>query len=72
MLVVDRDMRVVASNPIAYRLFGSAPRSVTNQRLTELTRNPAVYQAFLDGLQGIERSSVKVDTVGAERSVFER
>lgn len=71
MLVVDRDMRVVASNPIAYRLFGSAPRSVTNQRLTELTRNPAVYQAFLDGLQGIERSSVKVDGVGAERSVFE-
>jgi len=71
MLVVDRDMRVVASNPIAYRLFGSPPRSVTNQRLTELTRNPAVYQAFLDGLQGIERSSVKVDGVGAERSVFE-
>ena len=71
MLVVDRDMRVVASNPIAYRLFGSAPRSVTNQRLTELTRNPAVYQAFLDGLQGIERSSVKVDMVGVERSVFE-
>jgi len=71
MLVVDRDMRVVASNPIAYRLFGSPPRSVTNQRLTELTRNPAVYQAFLDGLQGIERSSVKVEGVGAERSVFE-
>ncbi|HTG94679.1 MAG TPA: ATP-binding protein [Pyrinomonadaceae bacterium] len=71
MLVVDRDMRVVASNPVAYRLFGSAPRSVTNQRLTELTRNPAVYQAFLDGLQGIERSSVKVDMVGVERSVFE-
>lgn len=71
MLVVDRDMRVVASNPIAYRLFGSAPRTVTNQRLTELTRNPAVYQAFLDGLQGIERSSVKVDTVGAERCVFD-
>ena len=71
MLVVDRDMRVVASNPVAYRLFGSAPRSVANQRLTELTRNPAVYQAFLDGLQGIERSRVKVDMVGAERSVFE-
>ena len=71
MLVVDRDMRVVASNPVAYRLFGSAPRNVTNQRLTELTRNPAVYQAFLDGLQGIERSGVKVDMVGIERSVFD-
>ena len=71
MVVVDRDMRIVASNPVAYRLFGSAPRNVINQRLTELTRNPAVYQAFLDGLQGIERSAVKVDTVGGERAVFD-
>ena len=71
MLVVDRDMRVIASNPVAYRLFGSSARSVTDQRLTELTRNPAVYQAFLDGLQGIERTGVKVDTVGTERSVFD-
>ena len=71
MLVVDRDMRVVASNPVAYRLFGPAPRKITNQRLTELTRSPAVYQAFLDALQGMERSSVKVDTVGPERLVFD-
>lgn len=71
MLVVDGDMRVIASNPVAYRLFGPAPRKVTNQRLTELTRNPAVYQAFLDALQGVERSSVKVDTVGPERLVFD-
>ncbi len=71
MLVVDRDMRVVASNPVAYRRSGTTQRNVTNQRLTELTRNPAVYQAFLDGLQGIERSGVKVDTVGPERCVFD-
>ena len=70
MLVVDRDMRVIASNPVAYRLFGPAPRKITNQRLTELTRSPAVYQAFLDALQGLERSGVKVDTVGPERLVF--
>ena len=70
-LVVDRDMRVVASNAVAYRLFGSAPRQVTEQRLTELTRHPAVYQAFLDALRGIERGSVKVDTVGPERLVFD-
>jgi two-component system phosphate regulon sensor histidine kinase PhoR len=71
MLVVDRDMRVVASNPVAYRLFGPVPRKITNQRLTELTRSPAVYQAFLDALQGVERSGVKVDTVGPERLVFD-
>ena len=71
LLVVDRDMRVVASNPVAYRLFGTTPRVVNQQRLTELTRNPEIYKAFLDALRGVERSSVKVDTVGPERLVFE-
>lgn len=71
MLVVDRDMRIVASNPVAYRLFGPIPRPVTNQRLTELTRSPAIYEAFLDALRGIERTAVKVDTVGPERLVFD-
>jgi len=64
-------MRVVASNPVAYRLFGTTPRVVNQQRLTELTRNPEIYKAFLDALRGVERSSVKVDTVGPERLVFE-
>jgi two-component system, OmpR family, phosphate regulon sensor histidine kinase PhoR len=71
LLVVDRDMRVVASNPAAYRLFGPTPRKLKNQRLTELTRNPAIYNAFLDALKGVELNTVKVDTVGPERSVFE-
>ena len=70
LLVVNRDMRIVASNPMADRLFGAAPRTVNQQRLTEVTRNPEIYKSFLDALRGIERS-VKVDTVGPERSVFE-
>ena len=70
LLVVNRDMRVVESNPVAYRLFGATPRPVNQQRLTELTRNPEIYKAFLDALRGVERS-VKVDTVGPERLVFE-
>jgi two-component system phosphate regulon sensor histidine kinase PhoR len=44
---------------------------VQSQRLTELTRNPAIYSAFLDGLKGIERSGVKVETHGPERQVFD-
>lgn len=71
LLVVDRDMRVVGSNPAAYRLFGPAPRELENQRLTELTRNPSIYKAFLDALKGVEHNTVKVETVGSERSVFE-
>jgi two-component system phosphate regulon sensor histidine kinase PhoR len=36
-----------------------------------LTRNPAIYGAFLDALKGVERSGVKVETHGSERQVFD-
>ena len=40
LLVVDRDMRVVASNSAAHRLFALADGNPNQKRLTELTRNP--------------------------------
>jgi len=71
LLVVNKDMRVVASNPAAHKLFNPSVPALQSQRLTELTRNPAIYSAFLDGLKGIERSGVKVETHGPERQVFD-
>ena len=71
LLVVNKDMRVVASNPAAHKLFNPSVPALKSQRLTELTRNPAIYNAFLDGLKGIERSGVKVETHGPERQVFD-
>ena len=71
LLVVNRDMRVVASNPAAHKLFNPSVPVLKSQRLTELTRNPAIYSAFLDGLKGIERSGVKVETHGPERQIFD-
>jgi two-component system phosphate regulon sensor histidine kinase PhoR len=71
LLVVNRDMRVVASNPAARKLFNPSVTTLQSQRLTELTRNPAIYSAFLDGLRGIERSGVKVETHGPERQIFD-
>ena len=71
LLVVNRDMRVVASNPAAHKLFNPSVPALKSQRLTELTRNPAIYSAFLDGLKGIERSGVKVETHGPDRQVFD-
>ncbi|MEA2205008.1 MAG: two-component system, OmpR family, phosphate regulon sensor histidine kinase PhoR [Blastocatellia bacterium] len=67
LLVVDRDMRVVASNAAAHRLFNSPRGNLDDQRLTEITRNPAIYGAFLDALKGHERSEVRVETHGPER-----
>ena len=71
LLVVDKDMRVVASNTAAHRLFNLSRGKLDSQRLTELTRNPAIYSAFLDALKGTERSGVKVETHGPERLVFD-
>ncbi|HSK64476.1 MAG TPA: ATP-binding protein [Pyrinomonadaceae bacterium] len=71
LLVVNKDMRVVASNPAARKLFNTAVRGLNSQRLTELTRNPAIYSAFLDGLKGREISGVKVETHGPDRQVFD-
>lgn len=71
LLVVDKDMRVVASNTAAHRLFNLSRGKLDAQRLTELTRNPAIYRAFLDALKGTERSGVKIETHGPERLVFD-
>ncbi len=71
LLVVNNDMRVVASNPAARKLFNASVASLNAQRLTELTRNPAIYSAFLDGLRGTEVSGVKVETHGPDRQVFD-
>ena len=71
LLVVNKDMRIVASNPAARKLFSTSVPGLNSQRLTELTRNPAIYSAFLDGLKGTEVSGVKVETHGPERQVFD-
>ncbi len=71
LLIVDKDMRVVASNPASHRLFNPARGPLNGQRLTELTRNPAIYDAFLDALKGIERSGVMIQTHGPERLIFD-
>ncbi|MDQ6653443.1 MAG: ATP-binding protein [Acidobacteriota bacterium] len=71
LLVVDKDMRVVASNAAAHRLFNISRGELNAQRLTELTRNPAINGAFLDALRGIERSGVKIETHFPERLVFD-
>src|SRR6185503_562898 len=42
LLVVDKDMRVVASNAAAHQLFNLSKGKLNTQRLTELTRNPAI------------------------------
>jgi len=71
LLVIDAEMRVVASNRAARNLFAEVDDSINSRRLTELTRNPAIYDAFLDAVRGIERVGVKVETYGPAKRVFD-
>lgn len=71
LLVIDSDMRVVASNQAAHQLFTRYEGKLEAQRLTELTRQPAIYSAFLAALKGEERSGVKIETQGPDRRIFD-
>jgi two-component system phosphate regulon sensor histidine kinase PhoR len=70
LLVIDTDMRVVASNKAAREVL-SETGPIEARRLTELTRNPAIYDAFLDALKGQHRDGVKVETYNNGRRVFD-
>ncbi|HEX3085322.1 MAG TPA: ATP-binding protein, partial [Pyrinomonadaceae bacterium] len=70
LVVIDTDMRIVALNQAAQRLFANVDSSI-ERRITEITRNPAIYDAFLDGVRGTERVGVKVETYGPERRIFD-
>jgi two-component system phosphate regulon sensor histidine kinase PhoR len=71
LLVIDADMRVVASNRAARNLFSLVDDPINLRRLTELTRNPAIYDAFLDAVRGTERAGVKVETYGPAKRIFD-
>src|SRR5256714_4799950 len=71
LLVIDPDMRVVASNQAARHLFSNVGSSLESRRITEITRNPAIYEAFLDGVRGNERAGVRVETRDRDRKIFD-
>src|SRR5437016_7394835 len=71
LLVIDADMRVVASNRAARNLFSDLNDVIDSRRLTELTRNPAIYDAFLDAVRGTERVGVKVETYDQAKRIFD-
>jgi two-component system phosphate regulon sensor histidine kinase PhoR len=63
----------VASNGSALAIFVNGEgRPLTGaRRLSELTRNPAIYSAFAAAVARGERTEVKVQTADADRRVFD-
>jgi two-component system, OmpR family, phosphate regulon sensor histidine kinase PhoR len=75
VLVIDSAMRVRASNNAARAIFGNEDAQAAAQgprRLSDLTRNPAIYSAFAAAVARGSRAEVKVETAqGGERRVYD-
>jgi two-component system phosphate regulon sensor histidine kinase PhoR len=70
LLVVDEDLRVIASNRAAHQLFPFTDDRLDSRRLTELTRNTQVYNAFLSAIKThSEQSGLRIETT--DRSMFD-
>ena len=73
VVIIDNTMRVVALNNSARAAFrqGGAD-ALSPRRLSDLTRNPAIYSAFAAAVARGERAEVKVEAGGGnERRVYD-
>jgi two-component system, OmpR family, phosphate regulon sensor histidine kinase PhoR len=71
MLVVDEEMRVIASNQAARDIFTHVEGSLESRRLSELSRNPAIHAAFIAALQRNERAEAKVEMLNTDRLTYD-
>jgi two-component system phosphate regulon sensor histidine kinase PhoR len=71
MLVVDEGMRVVASNRMALEIFRGVEGALETRRLSELTRNPSINNAFVAALGRNEQSETKVEMEGPGGPIFD-
>lgn len=71
MLVVDQELRIVASNHAARDIFGAGGNKLEARRLSEITRQPAIHRAFRAGIEQGERAETKIETHGADKRSFD-
>jgi two-component system phosphate regulon sensor histidine kinase PhoR len=71
VVVVGPDSRIVASNAAAQALFDTGGAPLDSRRLIDITRQPAIHQAFREALESGERAEVTVETRSTDRRVFE-
>jgi two-component system phosphate regulon sensor histidine kinase PhoR len=71
ILVVDEEMRVIASNRAARGIFNAVEGELERARLSELTRNPAIHSAFTASLSGHEQAETKVEMQGAGGPIYD-
>ncbi len=71
MIVVNEEMRIVGSNPAANLIFSHVELPLEGKRLTELTRNLSVHQAFEVAFKNGERNEINIETRGDDKRTFD-
>jgi two-component system, OmpR family, phosphate regulon sensor histidine kinase PhoR len=71
VLVVDEDLRLVASNRAAREMFGQTQSAMKPHRLSEWTRNPSIHSAFTASLADNEQTETKVEMQGHGGPIFD-
>lgn len=69
VIVVDREMRVVAANAAAREIFSRAGGALERTRLSDLTRSASIHAAFQTALDEKRRIEIKAETIQATLEV---
>ncbi len=70
VIIVNPELRIIASNPAAYDAFARNNGTLENRRLTEIIRDLDLHKAFLNTLETADSSDVKLEMVGNERRKY--
>ena len=70
VLIVNADLRILASNPAAYDAFARNNGALENKRLTEVIRDLDLHKAFLKTLENGRDSDVKLEMPGIDRRKY--
>lgn len=71
VLIVDHDMRIITLNSAANETFQGVDGKLNNLRLSELTRNPSIHEAFRAAVDNGEHAEVKVEMRRGDRRIFD-
>lgn len=71
VLIVDHEMRIIASNSAAHETFQGIDGKLETLRLSDLTRNPSIHDAFRAAVDKGEHAEVKVEMRRGDRRIFD-
>lgn len=71
VLIVDPEMRIIASNAAAHETFEGVDGKFETLRLSDLTRNPSIHDAFRAAVEKGDHREAKVEMHRGDRHIFD-